>query len=597
MTATRGGAKRSFHTFDEERNMAPEDLEDEDVADEAIGDLAEDKVRVWAGLSAITAHRPERDKRGWDFLFEYDLKPDSNETLDQTESSISCKIQVKATHTDSGRINIKLSNWDYMIKALFPFFVFIVVIRKSDPDNPMAVYLVHVGEEYIAQALRRLRELKPEEKGNLHKKTLQIKWGEKDKLEPPYGESLGKKIREHVGLSAIKYIQRKIDWLKRVGYGEKPIAGQISFHCPDRDPDKLYTQLANLAIGYLDKLPIDDIEMDEVRFGIPKPIELLSAAQKENLESISISIDPLPSLGQVKVTIGDLRQEALASFMCEMYRASAVFPFLPPSKDKWRYASTFIDLTMEVPPENSTQGHIRINVKIPEEVSISTGDLIKAARALKILYDEQRNGINLSFEFYEKGRETASGKVIHTSIPLPAYDLEFPARTNKLFLLAEQVSHLCRLFEVEDSVKVTLQALMEPKNQFPYLLFLLQPTPENLRGLELNFENKNGEAAIGKRTAAVTVASSLIGNHLIIVIAAIIGTSVVPADKTTDGKEWLCVEDKSIRIMRKQHMIVHDDGEVSILPLLDQCVDELVKEGFYIVLNVATGRLFIRQDT
>lgn len=555
---------------------------------EQIGEAAENKARDWLGLSRITAHRPERDKRGWDFILEYDLN--SEKPLEQAEPVVTCKLQVKGTVDDEGWINIKLSNWNKMVKQPFPFFVLVIVFSKTDLEVVNAAYLIHIDEGYVSQVLKRLRGLSRDERNKLHEKKLRVNWNEENKLDPrQYGTSIGRKIRDYVGPSAESYVVQKLKWIKSSGYGDRPIQGHIVFHNPDDDLSKLYGQLADLAIGTIKEIPIESMAMDEVRFGIPKPIKMLpKLPDGTELEQVSISIDQLPSICDTQVTLSDLRHETMVSVMCKTFRASAIFPFLHKDHEKFKLVSPFITFIMEPPATPQSQrARIGVSVKISDSENMSLENFLKSTKAVKLLRNERQNGLLLTFEFDENS---------HLTTPIGAYNFDFPPNTDALLSLSEHVGFLYRHFELDSRAEVTLAWLSNQAKQLETLYLMLKPMAMKSESLEVKFTNKNRSSGAGKKTACIISGMATVGRYLLCAVGMVTGKSEVIQDEATKDCEVLRISEPSYEVIKQYQKLMHDGENYSIEPLLNECTEELLKREFDIVLSLATGRLLMRVE-
>ena len=567
-----------------------------DQLTEHVGEAAENKARDWLGLGHITAHRPERDKRGWDFLLEYDLTSDNQKPLEQTEPIVTCKLQVKGTVLDSGGVDIKLSNWDKMVKQPLPFFVLVIVFDKSNLESVTASYLVHIGEEYMSQVLKRLRGLSDRERNKLHEKTLRIAWSEKDKLNPDhYGRSIGNKIREHIGTSAEAYIIKKLGWLKRLGYDDKPMQGHILFHCPDNDSSKLYNQLADLATGVLKELPINNIAMEEVRFGISKPIDMLRGVDASSLEKLSISIDPVPSVGESIVTISDLRHEHAVSVTCKTYQASAIFPFLRPLNEKFRLVSPFITFVMEAPTTaDPKRAHIRFGIQIPFDEKIELEQFLKSAKAVRLLQGERKNGLFLDVGFTAEVGKSKSQQPRSVSAPLGPYDFNVAPDTDAMLSLAEHLDYFYGYFQLDSHIEIRLSNLIKQSRPLAALHMLLKPMAMKSSELDVSYSNNTAQSGAGKKTACIVSSMALVGNYILVAVGIISGVSEIIVSESKPGIEMLHITNPSYEFIKHMQKIMHEGETYSIEPFIDECVTELLKRDYDIVLNPANEQMIRR---
>lgn len=564
-----------------------------DIMIRRVGRAAEDKVRAWANPNDMTAHPPAHDERAWDFIIEYDLPVNEPVSLDKSESIVTCKIQAKGTYANSKKsIQIELTNWNYMVKQPIPFFVVIVVFNEDDLDNPTAVFLVHIDKDYVEKVLKKLRGLTGDERRRLNEKTIVVNWSDENKLHPPYDLAIGKKIREYVGPSAEAYTMRKIGWLKQVGYDAFPLQGSISFHCPDGDKGKLYDQLADLGVGITNELRIEDIELNEFRFGISKPVELISASDAADLESISIALGPLPSLGTARITLNDLRNESMVTVACETYRASAVFKFLPKEKDKCRLVSPFISFVLE-PPRDSrpSHGHIRFHVTIPDAATITVSDLNRATKALELLRQEQKNGLEITFDYSGLNRKGCDvmREANSVRIPLGPYIMEFPPRQESLLTLTRHVKVICSNFEIDDQTEVRLDELSKQAEQLSFMYNLLQGIIDETQGASISFINNSGKDVRVERAAVLVAVGVFIGKHLLIVVAAMAGNCEVIPSNAEDSRVNIHINQPKIHILAKRQILLRSKESYPLLPLLEVSRKELFDKGYDVIFDANAG--------
>jgi hypothetical protein len=86
-----------------------------------IGKLGEYTLATWASQVDMGCNPSTDDRKGWDFILEFDnQKPEK--FLDKKPASYSSFIQVKTTSTSKTSIPVKLSNWERMVKNPLPSF-------------------------------------------------------------------------------------------------------------------------------------------------------------------------------------------------------------------------------------------------------------------------------------------------------------------------------------------------------------------------------------------------------------------------------------------------------------------------------------------
>lgn len=160
-----------------------------------LGDLAADKVRLWATEAGFVVNESLRDRKGWDHYYEFSAPPSNEPKIPpgMPSGALSCKIQVKATAGRAKVARIKLSNLLVFCQEPIPCFIaFLKFERKS--TEPKDVYLIHVGEEVIGRVLERICKLTLNERQYLHRYTLSLPLQMKDRLTEPWSEFLRERI-------------------------------------------------------------------------------------------------------------------------------------------------------------------------------------------------------------------------------------------------------------------------------------------------------------------------------------------------------------------------------------------------------------------
>jgi len=175
---------------------------------------------------------------------------------------------VKATGKRNDRIQVKLSNWDRLVKSPLP--AFFLVLEFDGGLHPQRAYLVHVGEVWIRGVLKRERELGSGAAKQLHKKSLSLSYSDDSLLHALSGHTLWNAITRIVGVPA-RYHQNKARWVRTVGYEENPpqVQGKLTFDLrPDQSPEE---SLVDFSLGIIPEAIARDLMKVDMRFGIAAP--------------------------------------------------------------------------------------------------------------------------------------------------------------------------------------------------------------------------------------------------------------------------------------------------------------------------------------
>ena len=272
-----------------------------------LGGLGESDLERWSHQVGITPNPVKNDVEGWDYLLQFPFGQDLNlPTLDQRTARVECLVQVKATDSDRRRLAISLSIWEKLVRSPIPaFFLVIEYAGQSEPQNS---FLIHVGNEWIESVLKRLRALKAEEAGNLHKKKLDLTWNEADKLDSNNGDALKSAVLNTMSMSMAQYAKNKLSFLESAG---APVPYRLKITSMFETEQDYWEQLVDFAIGVSDELPSSSIEIDEdVRFGI--------AAKTRELKEGLLSVTRRPVIPS-KLVFERNSDQHQCEFQCQLY--------------------------------------------------------------------------------------------------------------------------------------------------------------------------------------------------------------------------------------------------------------------------------------
>jgi len=313
------------------------------VAD--LGGIGEATLLAWAHEVGISPNKANHDVKGWDFLL---VLPKGGadvvavSPLDLEPPELTCLVQVKTTRDASKSIGVKLSNWQRL--ATSPLPTFFLVLEVNSANKPHRAFLVHVGEEWIARVLKRLRQAKPNERDNLHRRSLALALKAGETLPSLDGHALLGALRVSIGANAYDYFSIKRRWLDTVGYEHGRFDVRLTFG--SAASDDLYETMADFAIGRLKRMPLKRYRVRDIRFGVPTSVKDVQSPQEMFLE-----LPEIPPRMDVTLEASDDKGIEVVSIDCKAYPATTLFPFLPP---KYRKVALKADgVTLLVTPAES----------------------------------------------------------------------------------------------------------------------------------------------------------------------------------------------------------------------------------------------------
>jgi hypothetical protein len=310
------------------------------MADRDVGTMGEHEFAIWCANVGLIANKPGQDAGGWDYFVQFGspFVPKGVQSLDHIEPPRLCCVQVKSTDNRSAP-DITLSNWLRMIDPTLPFFV--LLLNFAGQDHPVEANLVHVDGRLVAEVLKRLRRLGTADVQFLHKHTMTVPWEDADRLPTPNGKALLPELERHLGQSASDYLAAKKRWCDEAGYERSRF--KLTFTTTAPSVESSEDQLIDFALGLTKEVPCTVTSVEEVRFGIAAP-----ADDGVFPRDASISLPEPPSMPGTL----ELRDESglrRVSHPVRVFHPRLVFPFLSPSRLRFRIAMANVDIILDGP--------------------------------------------------------------------------------------------------------------------------------------------------------------------------------------------------------------------------------------------------------
>ena len=226
-----------------------------------VGKLGERAFALICEQADLTAHPPDEDRFGWDFLVEEPGDPSRHKgPLDAAPAPLEFRVQVKATNGSDDAIDIKLDHMHRLAGLQMP--VFFCCMAFDGGEQPVNVHLVHLGEELIARALARVRELEAAGDTLLHQHTLTVRFAAADALAQPFHVGLKDKVAKHVPGGMAPYLAWKNKVLETAGYADPRITIQITTE-PMKPDD-----MVDFYLDLKKEIRLTSTHAQEHRFGI-----------------------------------------------------------------------------------------------------------------------------------------------------------------------------------------------------------------------------------------------------------------------------------------------------------------------------------------
>jgi hypothetical protein len=336
----------------------------------------------------MTAVKAVPDKFGWDFHVTIPPAHPDRGSHELRDVERQCKVQIKTTTPDERRVPITLSNWERMAKEQVAWFV--VVVRLGiGSATPHDAFLVHIGEKQIAKVLKRLRQhdaARPNKR--LNEIEMSLDFDAKSRLKEPLPESLRRAMLDHLGSNETAYAKSKDSWRCTVGFEERPV--RISFQVSATDSDAMYSRWADWSIGKEAKLPVKNVEMRTVRFGISQLVR-----RSADDEQVDFTIPKIPSLGKTRLRLFNAKKTEMASLDCDTRASAAIAPWLPAQHHKVLLVAPFFSLLLQRVGEGV---RLTWSFVVPGDQRHSLSELERVAKFVRVVSGAKDKGLFLVLE-------------------------------------------------------------------------------------------------------------------------------------------------------------------------------------------------------
>lgn len=439
-----------------------------------LGKMGELEFERWCAQGGLIANGSEIDKTGWDFLVEFGLESEPSSSF-LHQSPIEVKVQVKSTDDNKRKVSVKLSNLRVMATVLMPvFFVFIEFDGRSQAQR---AFIVHVDEALSAKILKRIHEIEQSSEDNrLNKRTIDISYSERDRLEVLDGKTLKNCLLEFIGGDVSEYILKKKRNLEKAGYEEGCSEIELTFEG--------INEVVDMTIGLQKNLKVSNVQMFDKRFGIK------SMSSIEFPRDMRVNFYPKPrAYGKII-----FRKEKLSSglsFDTKLY-VSMYNEGMPRGSQKYRLESDFFDLVV-------TRSLMKVNIRLQSvEGRLDIREIIKYMKLYEYL--TSTNGF-LYVECIFEGLESWKMEVKGGGRSSP-----FTESLEALGCAQKLLSQ----FDVTDNVNMTFKEVELNKKQ---IISFEKIFNANLSSLSVDFPNIPDNAVIDEKIAHIMLIRVAIGKY------------------------------------------------------------------------------------
>lgn len=456
--------------------------------DRDLGQMGESTMELWCAQAGLVANGSKIDKSGWDFYLEFPFEQGIS-TKDLHRAAFECKVQVKATDAQRRRVPIKLSNMRRLVTAQMPAFV--LVLEFDGGDTVSRAYLIHVDEDIISRALKRMHELNQRSgASDFHKSTLSLGYSASHLLPALNGVALHGTISNYIGESIEKYVENKRKHMESAGYEEG--FAQFTFNTVGEDN---LSKLVDVSLGIEKEVDIADVKGAITRFGITTDdLGLEVSGGKLQMPDIKPCADGSVIFREEKLSAG-------LSFRAQLY-TSAFYSLVPEKFKVFRVVGDFFELRC-FPYSCETKfsyafGDMRMDVRELRN-ALRLINLI-ASSAKELLVELKFKGsLELDFTIGTKAQES------NYKEPLEAI---------------ECATQLLSIFDVCETVDISIEELAAHEAEIRQFARLITHPASDL---VYEFGVEGDDLDIQKKVALISMFSVPIGSHIFAVILVAFG--------------------------------------------------------------------------
>lgn len=462
-----------------------------------LGMMGESTFSLWCAESGLIANGSKIDKTGWDFFveFPFNFNADVNEIH---KSAIECKVQIKATDGNKGKIAISLSNLRRLATVPMPsFFVFLEFDGKSTAQR---AYIVHVDNNLISKVLKRLHEIEQREfESKFNQRTITIHYNDSHIMSELDGETLRNQFLSYIGNDMTKYIDNKKKHLESTGY-ENSYA-KINFTAVG---EQNVRKLIDMSLGLEECVEITHFKGVKARFGIESRSPFCEGVEGR------LEMPGLQAYTLGKIRFKEDRLSAGYSFPAKLY----ISPFnsmIPNNLVKARIEGDFFDLKF-YPFTGETESSFSFGEGLRLEIHQFRG-------ALRLLKDLCTPGKLLCAEMLFENFP-------HIDFNVECHGLEFPF--SKELKALDLACSILSYFNVTDDVDASLVEISSVSESICQFDYLINCSEKNFK-VEFNVEDKTYNPL--KKTACICLISTQIGSHSFGVLFVITGEVIINTEK------------------------------------------------------------------
>lgn len=430
-----------------------------------VAKLGEKTLDAWASQVDITINPSIEDTTGWDYVLEFPLEIESaikaGTPLDKLPPALQCWMQVKSSNSRPGFHDVKLSNWKRLIDTPLPAFFFVCEFdNKSDCQT---AYLVHIGDHYIREALKRLRLAGLEKEAKLNKRTMRFIYGETDQISELSGIGLIDAVQRHVLGDLDYYSSWKKELRNSAGYEKGRFLAQTIMLIPEEYTKDPVEYLVDFSIGKVPRIDTQSVVFKDVRFGIEAPEAaqtfiggFLSLKDRKPVDTILFRLSSDDGEREIRLEMDVYVPQGFLHSPGEEYF-------------KTLYEAPFISVESVYKPV--AEGIVNIRLPDPNEI-VKLEELYPACELIQLFDYALNTGCNLRFDVRSGEDSLGPG-----TIPLDPSKDQLDELSITIAELTQHAWIVSKYFDIQNEVEITIDYLLGLSVPLSVLTPLLSKTP------------------------------------------------------------------------------------------------------------------------
>jgi hypothetical protein len=372
------------------------------------------------------------------------------------------------------------------------FFLFLQVGNSNEIKK---AYLIHINEKIIYKILKKLRELTNNKTCKLHKKTINLRANETDRLLTFDGIGIKNALLRHIGPSLEQYCKKKLSFIENVGY--TPARYKVSFSTASQQGD----QVLDFALGKTKSLPINSLNIEKnIRFDIPEETIILDDAV--------IEIPEIPHFVEADLIIRNSSGSRVSILTAKIYSPHYFVGNIPKELVRFRIRTDIFEIY------TGTDGTAKFNLNFStSNKPVLISELANIWRVVQILTQAQHDGfvLEISKKPYDKH---VLGINSQESIIIDPKLISIASTVDNYWFLSRQ---LCSAPEGE----VTIDFIMQQHANLNYLRAIFDIELHSNIGVDFIATNKLPK--LGEKIAVPNICTVGISESKYVVFSCLIG--------------------------------------------------------------------------